>query len=99
MHRRLWLKGSLGLSLLALISPSRVAWAFNDSSKVRVPLLRHKSPYTDPRPSAIRRMLLEVEKQTSVIVDPTPQIIDPLSPTLFEAPMIMMDLMSVLFGI
>lgn len=90
MHRRLWLKGSLGLGLLALASPSRMAWAFNDSSKVRVPLLRHKTPYTDPRPSAIRRMLLEVEKQTSVLVDPTPQIIDPLSPSLFDAPMIMM---------
>lgn len=80
------LGGILGLSAL---SPS-IASAFNDHAKLRIPLLRHKTPYTDPRPGAIRRMLLEAEKQTSIAVDPVTEIIDPLSPQLFTAPMIML---------
>ena len=87
MHRRGVIRGAGAAGLALWASP---AWSLNDQAKVNVPLLRYRAEGYDPRPSAIRRMLLEIEKQTSVMVDPTPLALAPTDKALMAHPLVFM---------
>lgn len=66
----------------------RPLWAFGDKNKLVVPLLQHSSGVTGLRKSALRRLVLEVEKRTSVAVNPTSKSIAISDKKLFEYPLV-----------
>lgn len=63
-------------------------WAFGDKNKLVVPLLTHSSSVQGLRKGALRRLVLEVEKRTSVAVNPTAKDISLGDKKLFEHPLL-----------
>ncbi len=86
MNRRIFLQ-SMGLGLLgtALSSP---AWSFDRQHRITIARLRYQGGNDDPRPGALRRLLQEVDKRTSIEVDTNIQEISPRREELFDYPMI-----------
>ncbi len=60
------------------------------TDRLEIALLRYGGNW-DPRPTAIRRMLQEVEKRTSVLVDPAPASVDPAQKELFAHPFVVLS--------
>lgn len=68
------------------------AWAGEDASRFRLPLIRYQGGNFNPRPEALESLLAQVAKRTSIEVRREPLIIDLTDPNLYQYPMI------VLFG-
>ncbi len=81
LDRRTFLS-ALGFALAA--SPFR-AWSMGKEDRFRIAQLQYDGSW-NPRPTALRRVLLEVEKRTSVLVDPKPVVVDGTGKDLFEVP-------------
>lgn len=64
------------------------AWAFGPQTHLDIPLLQYDSPSWNPRPTALRRLLLEVEMTTSVLVVDQPSTVTPDEDSLFEQPLV-----------
>lgn len=70
-----------GAALLA-----RGAGAIGDASRFRIGQLRLPSSRWNPHPNALRRMLWELDKRTSIDVDLEPAVVTLDSPRLHETP-------------
>lgn len=82
--RRSFISQSLaGLAFLY----SRKSRAIGESSLLRIGQLR-LGEHWQPRPTALRRLIREVDKRTSIEVDPTPVEVTLSSPTLHETPIL-----------
>lgn len=88
MKRRTFIKtlagGALGLAGAAL--GIRDARAIGPSSRFDIAQLEYDGGLWQPRESAGRKLLLEVEKRTSILVEPTVVAVRPDSETLFSHP-------------
>jgi hypothetical protein len=82
------LGGLLSAGALCGASP---AWAMGEQDRFTIGLLHYRGGNPDPRPNALRRLLQELEKRTSVEVHtvvPQIQINDPAA--LFQCPMVVL---------
>lgn len=88
MKRRTFIHtvATAGLGLLA--NPT-FGWAMGPDDKLGVTLLEYSGNW-NPRPSALRRLLLEVEKRTSVLVTGTPPTVRAASKELFSHPFLVL---------
>lgn len=84
MNRRTFVTALMGVGLL----PS-FAFGMGEEDLFRIGVLNYTGGQPNPRPTAVRRLLLEVEKQTSVRVNPQAVMVDPASPDLFQYPFVM----------
>ncbi len=84
MHRRRFLHWATAAAGLGIASP--FAWAIGDASRLAIALLTYQAPGDNPRPGALRRLLLEVEKRTSIIIDPEVAQVAPNHSDLFASP-------------
>ena len=86
--RRQFLSGVLA-SGAALALPERAARAFGSQTDFDIPLLRYESSGWNPRPTAIRRILLEIEQRTSILISPDNSVVEARAEDLFRTPMLM----------
>lgn len=85
MDRRTFFKSFVAAALGSLVP--RLGWAIGETDRFTVARLEPGGNGSwNPRPSALRRIILEVEKRTSVVVDPSPPAIDPATDELFQHP-------------
>ncbi|QDG49720.1 DUF4159 domain-containing protein [Persicimonas caeni] len=84
MNRRDFLKAAALAGLGALV-PGR-AFAMGEDAHFTIAKLQYAESGWDPRPSALRRLLLEVEKRTSIKVDTDVPAVNGLSADMFEHP-------------
>lgn len=64
------------------------AWAFGESSRLTVGLVQHRGNW-NPRPNGVRKVLQEVEKRTSIAIDPVARGVNPSArERLFEHPLL-----------
>jgi hypothetical protein len=87
-NRRRFLSTTAVLGAGAAIGP--VAFAMGEDDRFTMAQLRYSDEHWNPRPTALRRLLLEVEKRTSVEVRADITIVDGMSPALFEHPFLFM---------
>ena len=85
-RRTLLRAGALALGAVAL-GPHRGARAIGKSSKFRFGHLQ-VGGNSNPRPNALRRVLWELEKRTSIVVDLESPLVTPTSPELHETPVL-----------
>jgi hypothetical protein len=83
MDRRHFL--TTGLAGLAALAARRAA-AFGTSAQFGVGRIRYAGGEWDPRPHGLDKLLLEIEKRTSIITDPTCPAVSPADVELFETP-------------
>ncbi|MFW5968312.1 MAG: DUF4159 domain-containing protein [Persicimonas sp.] len=88
MNRRDFLKAAALLGMGSLLPTS--AWAIGEDTSFTIAKLRYDGPDWDPRPSAARRLLLEVEKRTSIRVDTDTPTVTGETPELFDYPFLAM---------
>ncbi len=88
MKRREVLVGAAALA--AASAWSSTARAMGDDDRLRMAMLRPSRGETSPREGASRRLLQELEKRTSVHVDPTVRVVD-IGPEMFEVPFLIMS--------
>lgn len=86
MNRRSFLH-TLGAGLLCSALPTR-AFAFDRQHRITIGLLDYRGGNSNPRPGALRRLLLEVDKRTSIEVDTDIQQVSPQIDELFDYPLI-----------
>lgn len=84
MNRRDFLKAAALAGLGALV-PGR-ALAMGEDANFTIAQLQYADSGWNPRPSALRRLLLEVEKRTSIKVDTDVPTVDGVSADMFEHP-------------
>ena len=87
MNRRRFLQLS---AALATTSRAVSASAFGDDALFDMPLLRYGADNYNPRPSAVRRMLMEIEMTTSILVAPEPGEVGLSLDALVEAPLVIL---------
>ena len=88
MSRRTLLgAGAAALAAAALSGARPPAWAIGRSSKFRFGHLQVGGS-SNPRPNALRRLLWEIEKRTSISVDLESPLVTPTSDTLHETPVL-----------
>jgi hypothetical protein len=86
MKRRLFLQGLVGLGAASLWGPA--AWGIGQGSLLKLAVLEHGGRW-DVRPRGLRKVLQEVEKRTSVAVDPNPGSVSARDKArLFEHPLL-----------
>jgi len=87
--RRAFLLGGAAAALCAAMP--RSALGLGASSLFDIPLIEYQSPSWNPRPTAIRRLLLEVEMTTSIEITPNPTTVrlDDAA-GLFTSPLVML---------
>jgi hypothetical protein len=86
--RRRLLAGGAAAALGALaLRRGRGAWAIGPASRFRFGHLQMGSS-SNPRPNALRRLLWEIEKRTSIDVDLESPKVAPTSPELHETPVL-----------
>lgn len=88
MNRRDFLKAA-ALAGLGALAPSKL-WAMGEDTHFTIAKLQYAQQGWDPRPSALRRLLLEVEKRTSIKVDTDVPSVTPESHDLFDNPFVTM---------
>lgn len=84
MNRRDFLKAA-ALAGLGSLAPSKL-WAMGEDTNFAIAQLKYASQGWNPRPSAVRRLLLEVEKRTSIEVDTDVPVVTGTSAKMFEHP-------------
>lgn len=87
MDRRTFIK--LVAALGAGAALPRELWAMGPDDKFSIAMLQYTGNW-DPRPSAVRRLMLEVEKRTSVEVGANPPNINPASEDVFSHPFVIL---------
>jgi hypothetical protein len=88
MKRRAFLK-SLSVAVTggaAAASPFGRALAFGRSSALTFGHLQYDGNW-DPRPDATEKLLLEVDKRTSILIDTSCPAVSPEAPALFDTPL------------
>lgn len=80
----------MGLTGLASLLPSRVL-GMGDDERFTIAKLQYANSGWDPRSSALRRMLLEVEKRTSIRVRTDVPVVTPESREMFSQPFLSMS--------
>ena len=81
----------LGLgAALATGVHARPTFAFGDDALFDMPVIRYGSGTYNPRPTAVRRMLLEIEMTTSILVAEEPGEVDLELEQLVEAPLVIL---------
>jgi hypothetical protein len=66
----------------------RPVWAMGEEERFTIGLLQYEGGNPNPRPTALRRLLQEIEKRTSVEVQSVAPAVDPADPLeLFKYPM------------
>ncbi len=88
MNRRDFLK-SAALAGLGVLAPGKL-WAMGEDTHFTIAKLKYAQAGWDPRPSALRRLLLEVEKRTSIKVDTDVPTLTGASSDLFDRPVLAM---------
>ena len=64
------------------------AWAFGESSQMAIALIEHSGTW-NPRPNGLRKILQEVEKRTSIAIDPVARSVKPTDKArLFSHPLL-----------
>ena len=87
MNRRRFLQVSATLVAGTEAVP---ALAFGDDALFDMPLLRYGGENYNPRPSAVRRILMEIEMTTSILVVSEPSEVDLSLDALVEAPLVVL---------
>ncbi len=64
------------------------AWAMGEDSNFTIAKLKYAASGWDPRPTALRRLLLEVEKRTSIEVNTDVPVVTGESADLFDHPFV-----------
>lgn len=93
MNRRQFLSGSAALMLAGggLALAPRTLHAMGEHDRFAVALLKYsEGAGWNPRPSALRRLMLEVEKRTSVEVRPDAPVVTGQGADLFDHPFLVM---------
>ena len=78
-----------GASAALAAVPTR-AVAFGEDSLFDMPLVRYDAPSWNPRPTAIRRLLLELEMTTSVEIVREPAVVEFALADLVETPLVVL---------
>lgn len=86
MKRRTFIQSAAAVTA-GLYAPA--LWAMGPSDRLAVTMLRYGGNW-DPRPTAMRRLLQEVEKRTSVLVETSPGSVDPSHKDLFSHPFVVL---------
>lgn len=86
MKRRTFIQSAAATALGLYASPSL---AMGPADRVNLALLQH-GPHWDPRPTALRRLLQEVEKRTSILVDPASISLPPADKAIFSHPFVVL---------
>ena len=76
------------LSLALCLLWASPAMAFGDKSRITIPMLSIQKTSNTTRNGALRRMLLEVEKRTSVKINASTKTVTLQDPKLFTYPMV-----------
>ncbi len=87
MNRRQALGLLAGCGAWCALAPA-LSWAIGTSSKVSLAHLHYASGSWNPREGAARKLMLEVEKRTSILVEPITAAVEPESEELFRYPFI-----------
>ncbi|MCA9772071.1 MAG: DUF4159 domain-containing protein [Myxococcales bacterium] len=87
MKRRVFLRG-LAAATASTALLSRRAFAIGDEARLRIGQIVYDGGEWNPRPRAISGLLREVERRTSIIVDPDPRPIRVADRDLFEYPLL-----------
>ncbi len=66
------------------------ASAFGDDDLFTIGIIRYDTPSWNPRPTALRRLLMEVEMTTSVLVSETPLEVDVGGADIFATPLLIL---------
>ncbi|MFU8806825.1 MAG: DUF4159 domain-containing protein [Bradymonadaceae bacterium] len=88
MNRRQFLLTGAALGAGALYAPA--ALAMGESDRFTIGHLRFADAHWNPRPTALRRLLLELEKRTSVEVLSDVSVVDGLGADIFDFPFLIM---------
>jgi hypothetical protein len=89
--RRSVLRGLLGATAALLTTAlPRSTRAFGDDDVFAMGILRYDSPAWNPRPTALRRLMLEVEVTTSVLIGSESLEVDPTLESLFQCPLVVL---------
>lgn len=68
----------------------RRAHAFGEEDVLTIGVIRHSGTTWNPRPSALRRLMMEVEMTTSILVGPESAEVDPTTEDLFAYPLLVL---------
>ncbi len=88
MKRRTFIRSIAAAAATLAAMPAKL-WAMGPDDDFVIALLRHGGNW-NPRPTALRRLLLEVEKRTSIQVAPKSEEIAPDSDELFSHPFVVL---------
>ncbi len=87
MNRRNFLTYSAALTALGILSTLPIqVFAMGEQDRFAIAQFKYESAGWNPRPDAIRRLLLEVEKRTSIEIQPSVQSVSAKSSELFVHP-------------
>ncbi len=90
MNRRDFITSTLATGLV--VAAPVPLWAIGESDRFTIAQLDLGAGGNwNPRPTALRRLLLEVEKRTSIAVDPVPPTISVMSKEIFTQPFAMLS--------
>ena len=84
MNRRDFLKAGF-LAACGAVAPTR-AWSMGEATHFTIAQLKYAANGWNPRPSAIRRLLLEVDKRTSIKVDTDVPVVSGQGAEMFDYP-------------
>ncbi len=87
MNRRQYLKGMAGLTALVAAQIPGTLFAMGPDDKFTIAQLRYKGAY-NTRPTALRRLTLEVEKRTSIVSAPKIPVVKATDKALYEYPLV-----------
>lgn len=88
--RRRALQALGALAAGSWLAPSSPARAFGTAGRFDLPLLRYNSPSWNGRPNALRRLLLEVELRTSILIATEHAHVRAVPEELFNSPVVVM---------
>jgi hypothetical protein len=70
------------------LASSSPVWAFGDTSRLAIAIIEHGGNW-NPRPNGLRKILQEVEKRTSIAIDPVARSVNPTAKDqLFRHPLL-----------
>ncbi len=87
MNRRQYLKGMAGLAALLAVQLPGAIFAMGPDDKFTIAQLRYKGA-DNSRPTALRRLTLEVEKRTSIVTAPKIPRVKATDKALYEYPLL-----------
>ena len=82
----IWAMAAAGTAALC----PRMGHAFGEADVLTLGVLRHAGSTWNPRPTALRRLMMEVEMTTSILVAPEAAEVDPVTEDLFAYPLLVL---------